>query len=125
MSPRIELEVIHLGTFPQGSDPDDLEHQYLDDDGETPVNMSAGTWAGEVMIEQLHVAVQPAGLGAGTPIAINTSLATATYPWTAVDMSIVGRFRLMLWAGNSPAGKRHGQEFEYNVDNVAGAVPTV
>lgn len=125
MTPRIPLEVIHLGTFPLGSDPDNLQHQFLDDDGVTPVDMSAGAWNGEVMIEQLHVTVQPSGLGTGTPITINTSLATVTYPWVAADFGTVGRFRLSLWAGNSPAGKRHGQEFEYNVEDVAGPAPTV
>lgn len=124
MSPRIPLEIIHLGTFLLGSDPDSLTHQFLDDDGETPVDMSDGVWTTEAMAEQLHVSSQPAGIGAGVTT-LNAVTATITYPWVAADFETAGRFRLTLWAGNSPDGKRHGQEFEYSVVDAAGDAPTV
>lgn len=117
-----EAEVIYLGSFPQGAKPPALSYQFLDGDGD-PINMSTGTWTGQIKGEQLHVDPPQPTIFTATPT-VDSGTATITYIWPVEDMSIVGRFRLILWAGNTIT--RVGSPvFEYHVTDAPGAVPTV
>lgn len=116
-----EPEIIDLGSFPLGSKPPALDYQWLDGDGD-PVDMSSGAWTGQVEGEQLHVDVQPSPLFDGS-VAIDAPTATATYTW-GTDFGVVGRFRLILWAGNT-VNRVGSPVFEYHVTDAPGDAPTV
>lgn len=120
-----ELDVKHINgrrALPQGSKPPPIVHQFLDEIG-SPYDMSAGTWNPEAMAEQLHVTSSPVGLGGGG-VAINTTEATVTYTWAPEDFETEGRFRIILWAGNT--NQRLGSTiYEWDVTDAPGGPPTV
>jgi hypothetical protein len=108
--------------IPKMAKPDPLEHQYLDENDD-PIDMSVGTWVGQARAEALYGTAPPAGLGTAG-VNVNTTTATATYPWHADDFSTPGVFRLILWVGNGTV--RYGSTvYEWEVADAPGADPTV
>lgn len=91
--------------FPTLSKPGKITYQYLNDDG-TIVDTSSGSWTVQVRIEQMYVTDQPSGLAAGAVSFVqgDGSLSThsiASYTFTAVDFTTVGKFRMTIWSGNT------------------------
>lgn len=115
--------IIDLGAFPQGAIPAGLSFQFLDGDG-AAADMSVGSWSAQARGEQLHVDAQPSpGIGEGSAI-VDTPTATGSYAWAADDCLTVGRFQLVIWAGNG--SNRYGSPtFEWEVYDAPGALPTV
>jgi hypothetical protein len=115
--------IIDLGGLPQHAVPAGLSFQFLDGDG-NPADMSSGTWTGEAKGEQLHVAAQPSpGIGTGT-VAVDSGDSTGAYTWDPDDFLTVGRFQLVIWAGNGV--NRYGSPtFEWEVYDAPGDTPTV
>lgn len=114
--------IIDLGAFPQHAVPAGLSFQYLDGDGD-PADMSVGTWDAQAKAEQLHVSAQPSSIGGGTPTVDDTT-STGSYVWHSADFGTVGRFQLVLWAGNG--SNRYGSPtFEWEVYDAPGDAPTV
>ena len=85
--------------------------------------MSNGVWQGEIKGEQLHVTAQPPNQFGGA-VSVNTTTSTVTYTWGAADFLTVGRFRIILWAGNS-TNRVGSAVFEYHVTDAPGGTPTV
>lgn len=124
-----DLVIKHINgerALPKLSVPPPLEHQFLEDDGVTPVDLTTGVWTGQGRAEKISLGdgeTQPAGIGAGT-VTINVPTATATYPWVIADFTTPGRFRIILWIGNGT--QRFGSTtYEWDVSDAPGIDPTV
>ncbi len=115
--------IIDLGSFPQGSIPIGLTYQFLDGDG-AAIDMSTGTWTGEGKAEQLHVTSQPSPIPGAGAVVVTALTATVTYAFTVDDCLTVGRFQLVIWAGNG-TNRVGSATFEWEVDDAPGALPTV
>ncbi len=115
--------IIDLGAFPQEAIPLGLTYQFLDGDG-SPIDMTAGTWVGEAKAEKLHVDTQPSPIPGEGAVALVSATATVTYTFTVDDTKTVGRFQLVLWAGNG-INRVGSPTFEWEVYDAPGIPPTV
>ena len=114
-----ELEVINLGTLVQYTKLPPVTYQWLDGDG-VKVDMTAGSWTGQIKGEQLHAAAQPSGLFGNTPT-VDSATSIITYQFDPDDTANVGRFRFSLFAGDT--NTRYGVTYEYVVIPSYGSAP--
>jgi hypothetical protein len=115
--------IIDLGSFAQGALPLGLTYQFLDGDG-AAIDMSQGTWTGQAKAEQLHVDTQPVTPPGTGAVVVDDATAMVTYSFVSGDCLTIGRFQLVLWAGNG-TNRVGSPTFEWEVYDAPGALPTV
>ncbi len=119
----MKIPVIQLGAYPLGAIPPAIAHTFFQGDGQTVSDLSSGAWTAEATAEALDGVTADADLGEGV-VAINTTTAVISYSWHSGDFAVAGRFRLVLWTGNT-VNRLGSHIFEWTVEDAPGSPPTV